>query len=169
MKIQVRLSQRDFIRFSLFDTFSHKKGWLRPALFAAILAASAAVCFALHERRGAVLLGGVLLVVALGLPAAWVLSFLLSVRGQARSQGLGNGKYVYTLELGDEGLAVDNGRERALYPWAQILLACRRPDAVYLYITPQRAFLVPNSCLEDSGDRLWTLIESRVSKDRQII
>ena len=167
MKVQVRLSRRDFVRFSLFDAFSLKKGWLRPALFAAILGAAAGVCFALRDRRGAVLLGGVLLSVALGLPAAWFLSFFLSLRRQARDQGLGGGKYVYTLELGDKELAVDNGRERAAYPWGQIWRACRRPDAAYLYVTPQRAFLIPYACVQEGEQGLWRRLEGLVPARRR--
>lgn len=165
LKIEVCLSEREFVGFGLFDAFRHRRSWTRPALFAAILAGSAAVCFMLHDRRGAVLLGIVLLVVALGLPAAWFLSFFLSVRGQARSLGLGDGAYVYTLTLGEEGLSVDNGRERAAYPWAGMFRAYRRPDAVYLYVTPRRAFLIPNCCAEGGGERLWALIVAHIPED----
>lgn len=167
MKVQVRLSRRDLVRFSLFDAFSLKKGWLRPALFAAILGAAAGACFALRDRQGAVLLGAVLLTVALGLPAAWFLSFFLSVGRQAKDQGLGEGKYVYTLELGDKELAVDNGRERASYPWGQIWQVCRRPDAAYVYITPQRAFLIPYACVQGGGQGLWRRLEGLVPAQRR--
>lgn len=167
MKVQVRLSRRDFVRFSLFDAFSLKKGWLRPALFAAILGAAAGVCFALRDRQGAVLLGTVLLAVALGLPAAWFLSFFLSVRRQAEDQGLGGGKYVYTLELGGKELAVDNGRERAAYPWGQIWRVYRRPDAAYLYVTPQRAFLIPYACVQEGEQSLWRRLEGLVPAQRR--
>lgn len=167
MRVEVRLSRRDFVKFSLFDTFFHKKGWLRPALFAAILGTAAGVCFALRDRRGAVLLGTVLLTVALGLPAAWVLSFFLSVRRQAKDQGLAGGKYVYTLDLGDKELAVDNGRERAAYPWARVYRVYRRPDAAYLYVTPQRAFLLPCACVQGGADSLWKRLEGRVPADRR--
>lgn len=166
MKVQVRLSERDFLKFSMFDTFVHKKGWLRPALFAAILGASAGVCFALRERRGAVLLGAVLLIVALGLPGAWLLSFFLSVRRQAKDQGLAGGKYVYTLDLGEKELAVDNGHERAAYPWGQIFRVYRRPDAAYLYINPQRAFLLPYACAGEEGEAVARRLE-RLSQDRR--
>ena len=159
MKVQVRLSERDFLKFSMFDAFVHKKGWLRPALFAAILGAAAGVCFLLRERRGAVLLGAVLLVVALGLPAAWLLSFFLSVRRQARDQGLAGGKYVYTLDLGEKELAVDNGHERASYPWGRIFRVYRRPDAACLYINPQRAFLLPYSCAGEEGEAVARRLE----------
>jgi len=129
MKVEVCLEASEFIRFGMFDTFRHRKSWVRPALFAAILAGSAAVCFALHERRGAALLGTVLLVVALGLPAAWFLSFFLSLRRQAQEQKLADKRYVYTVELHDSeaGISVDNGREHTVFLWEQLLHAYRRP------------------------------------------
>lgn len=149
MKVEVRLNEKDFIRFSWFDALRHKKVWHKPALFAAILGAAAGVCFILHNRRGAVLLGCVLLVVALGLPAAWFLSFYLSLRKQAKAAGLSGGKYAYTLELYDDdrGIVVDNGSEHAAYPWEQVFHVYRNETASYLYITPQRAFLIPHDCL----------------------
>ena len=56
------IDQKDFLRFALFDTFRIKKRWKTPVLFACIMSASAAVCFALrHSREQASLLGGVLL------------------------------------------------------------------------------------------------------------
>lgn len=169
MKVEVRLNEKDFFRFSLFDAFSRNRVWLRPAVFAAILGVCAAVCFVLHQRRGAVLLGSVLLIVALGLPAAYFLSFFLSLRRQARAQELARGKYVYTLELhdGEEGISVDNGRERAAFPWAQVFHAYRRPDAAYLYVTPQRAFLLPDHCAQGAADALWALIERRLPEPRR--
>lgn len=169
MKIEVWLSEKEFIKFSIFDTFRRNRAWLRPALFAALLGAAAAVCFVLHERQGAVLLGGVLLAVGLGLPAAWILSFFLSLRKQAKAAGLVEGKYAYTLELYDDsrGLAVDNGKEHAAYPWEQVFRVYRDETASYLYISPQRAYLIPHSCVRGGADGLWALLERRVPSDRQ--
>lgn len=169
MKIEVRLDGNQFMKFSWFDAFRHKKVWRRPVLFAAILSAAAAVCFALHERRGAVLLGIVLLVVALGLPAVYFLSFYLSLRRQ--SAGLAGEKHVYTLELyGDSrGIAVDNGSEHAAYPWDQVFHVYRTGTATYLYITPQRAFLIPHRCVGDGADGLWELIGRQIPEDRQTV
>lgn len=169
MKVEVRINEKDFMRFSWFDAFQHKKAWHRPAAFAAILGAAAAICFALHDRRGAVLLGGVLLVVALGLPAAWFLSFYLSLRKQAQAAGLSGGKYAYTLELhdDDQGITVDKGAEHAAYSWEQVFHVYRSKTASYLYITPQRAFLIPHDCVKGGGERLWELVGRRAPVDRQ--
>ena len=108
---------------------------------------------------GGVLRPAAALVVALGLPAAWLLSFFLSVRRQAEGQGLAGGKYVYTLDLGGKELSVDNGHERASYPWERIYRIYRRPDAAYLYVNPQRAFLIPHSCVQGGGEALNRALE----------
>ena len=169
MKVEVQLNQKDFISFGWFDALRHKKVWRRPALFAAILGAAAVVCFVLHDRHGAALLGYVLLAVALGLPAAWFLSFYLSLRRQAQAAGFSGGKYAYTLKLHDDdrGIAVDNGTEHAAYPWEQVFHVYRSKTASYLYITPQRAFLMPHSCVKGGADGLWELIKRHVPENRQ--
>lgn len=167
MIIQIRLSQRDFFKFSFYDIFRQKRGWVRPTMFAIIFAAASTACFMFHTRPGAMLLGTILIVVALGLPTVWILNFFLSIRRQARKQGLGGGKYVYTLNLEDQGLTVNNGQECALYFWKQIH-AYRTSNAVYLYVTSQRAFLIPYICLKDSGDQLWQLIQGYLLKAKKI-
>ena len=169
VKIQVRLDKKEFMKFSWFDALRCKKIWRRPALFVSILGTAATVCFVLHERRGAVLLGSVLLAVALGLPAAYFLSFFLSLRKQ--SAKLTGGKYVYTLEMYDDarGIAVDNGNEHASYPWEQVFRIYRDEAASYRYITPNRAFLIPHRCIEGGADTLWKLIKLRIPEDRRAI
>lgn len=167
MEIEVRLSEAEFLKFSWFDVLEHRKLWRAPAVFAVILGVCAAVCFLMRETRGAVALGGVLLAAGLGVPAAYFLSFFFSLRGQAREQKLGTGKYVYTLDLSGSGVAVNNGREHAAYPWGQVFRAYRRVDAVYLYITPRRAFLIPYECVNGEADGLWALIERGLPAERR--
>jgi len=167
MKIQVRLSEAEFFRFSWFDVLHRRRVWCAPVLFAAALCTCAVICFIMSHIQGAAVLGAVLLAVGAGIPAAYFLNFFISLRKQARDQKLGEGKYVYTLELeGKEGLRVDNGREHAVYPWGQIFHAYRDSTAVYLYITPQRAFLIPYRCVAVGADKLWALLKERLPEDR---
>lgn len=169
MDVRVCLDEREFKKFSWFDALRHKRVWRRPALFATILGAAAMICFMLHDRRGAVLLGSVLLVVALGLPAAYFLSFFLSLRRQGA--GLAEGKYVYTIELHDDdrGITVDNGNEHTSYSWEQVYHVYRTETASYLYITPQRAYLIPHDCVGKDIGSLWALVQRRVPADRQTV
>lgn len=170
VNIQVRLNQKTFLRFSRFDVLRHRKLWRSPALFAAILGASAAVCFLMHETSGAVVLGTVLLAAGLGVPAAYFLSYYLSLRKQIQKEGLAQPKYVYTLSLQDPGgISVDNGREHAVYSWEQVFHAYRDADATYLYITPQRAFLLPHDCVPGGADGLWELIGRKLPDGRRTV
>lgn len=151
-----------FRRFALFDTFYVQGFWKKPALFAAVFAASAAVCFAMRGRReGAVLLGTVLLTVGLGLPAAYVLNFLLSVRKQGKL--LDGSKTAYTLHLREEGLLVLTGRERAEFPWKQVHCVYRTESCIYLYVSPRQAFLLPE---EKRSEEAWTLLRERLPAEK---
>lgn len=170
MKVEVRLNEKEFFRFSTFDVLRLRKRWRSPAVFAAILCACAAVCFLMRHVRGAVVLGIALLVAGIGIPAAYFLNFFLSLRRQARQEGLSPAKYVYTLDLGgDGGIAVDNGHEHAVYPWGQVFHVYRNTSASYLYITPQRAFLLPHDCVKGGADALWKLFEARLPADRRTV
>ena len=169
MKIEVRLSEKEFFAFSRFDVLRRRKLWRAPVIFAVILGVSAGACFLMRHIRGAVALGVVLLIVGVGIPAVYFLNFFLSLRRQARSQELGGGKYVYTLDLRDSGVAVDNGREHADYPWDQVHHVYRGADASYLYITAQRAFLIPHGCVKDGADSLWKRIEAHIPAERRTV
>ncbi len=57
--------------------------------------------------------------------------------------------------------------EHAAYPWEQVFHVCRGKTASYLYITSQRAFLIPHNCVKGGGARLWELVGRRVPADRQ--
>ena len=83
------IDQKDFLRFALFDTFRVKKRWKTPVLFALLMTAFAAACFALRQsREQALLLSGVLLGIGLILPLVWYLWYLSSVKKDARELGL---------------------------------------------------------------------------------
>lgn len=170
MKIQVRLSEKQFIRFSLFDVFHRRKGWRTPSVFALIMGVFAVACFVMRERRGAVFLGGVLLAVAIGLPLAYFLSYFLSLSAQAKAQKLAEGKYVYTLDLNDEKeIRIVNRKEHAAYPWEQVYHVYRNRDAIYLYITERKAFLIPFDCVNGEENHLWALLERKIPEDRRSV
>lgn len=171
MKVEVRLNEKEFLRFSRFDVLRLRKRWHSPAIFAAILCACAAVCFLMRHVRGAVVLGIALLVAGIGIPAVYFLNFFLSLRRQARQEGLSPARHVYTLDLGDadSGITVDNGHEHVVYPWEQVFHVYRSASASYLYITSQRAFLIPHDCVKGGADALWKLLEARLPADRRTV
>jgi hypothetical protein len=146
IRIPVQLSERHFRNFALYDRFVKAGLWKRPVIFAAIFTVCALICL-FSGRDQSVLLGTVLLVVGLGLPAVWVGSFLVSVHSQARKQQLGKGKKVYTVVLRQKGICV-LGEQAGTAPvevaWGQIADFRRGREAWYLYVTPGRAFILPD-------------------------
>lgn len=163
LTIPSRIDAETFRRFALYDTFTRQGRWRAPALFAAILGASAAVCFFMRDRQeGAALLGGVLLAVGLGLPAFYIANYLWSVRKQGRR--LDSAKIAYTLHLKEAGLLVVAGQERAEFPWEGIHLACRVRGCIYIYVSPQRAFLLPDC---GQSEAAWDLLLEKVPAERR--
>lgn len=168
MDIDVILTEDMFRRFTLFDLLRHRRQWRSPAIFAAILCPCACVCFVMHHVRGAVLLGCTLLLVGLGLPAVYFATFARSLKQQIQTSGLQQPRRVYSLHLTkqDDGIAIRNDTEQTTYRWNQVCRLYRDKHAVYLYMTPTRAFLLPDACVKGSPDQLWSLLTKMVPASR---
>jgi hypothetical protein len=166
--IPVRIDAATFRRFALFDTFTRGKRWRGPAVFATILSVSACVCFALHARRGAVLLGAVLLAVGLGLPVAWLASYLLSLRAQAKRMHLSTPQHAYTLLVRDGGIEITSvqGKGKTTLAWGQVYAVYRRRDCTYLYADASHAYLLPHSQIEGGEAGLWALLQAHLPAEK---
>lgn len=168
MKIEVLLTGEVFRRFTLFDIFRRRKMWRAPAIWAAILCSCAIICFIMNHVRGAVLLGGVLMCVGLGLPLSYFASFSASIKSQILRMGLSRPQHVYTLVLTQKasGISVSNEKEKADYEWKMVHHVYRDVLATYLFMTKERAFILPHSCIEEGDEELWKLIAKKVPAER---
>ena len=89
ISVSTTMGEQGFRDFAVFDAFHHRKAWLRPAVFAAIMLAFAAVCLSqLGKRPGAGLLAAVLAIVGIGLPVSYFYSFFRSVSRQIKQMHL---------------------------------------------------------------------------------
>lgn len=166
--IQSRITPEVFREFALFDTMYRQKRYRRPLLFAVIMAVFACVCFTRQGHNDqAVLIGAVLLIVGLGLPAAYILTFLWSVRKRAKQIPPVDAPAAYTVELSPEGVVVAAGKERAEYGWKDILYVYRIQRSTCLYVSANRAYLLPASDQREE-DELWALISERTEKRRDL-
>jgi len=160
--VPARITRQVFQRFALFDTFSLQKRWKLPLIFALIMSALAVLCLAFREQKeGAALLGTVLLLVGLGLPLAYFLSYWLSLRQQlARMEP---DRIAYTLRLEPGGIQVTSGTQKASYSWESVHMASRVSGCVYLYVEERRAYLLPDG---PSSRRIWELIRDRLPAEK---
>ena len=162
--IPATIDSHDFLRFALFDTFRMKKRWKTPVLFACIMSAFSAVCFAARGTHAqAVLLGTVLLSVGLVLPLVWFLLYVSSVRNEGRKHGLSKTKAQYGSFLGKDELKVVRDQEEAVFSWDDLYMAFRVKGCIYLYVSPARAYLLPEC---GDSDAAWALINSRVLREK---
>lgn len=142
--IPSRITPEVFREFAVFDTLYRQKRFLRPLVFTAIMAGFAAVCFSQQGRRPqAALLGGVLLAVGLGLPLVYFLTFFYSVYKRSKVLKGKKAPLAYTVELSSERVTVTAGEQRTEYRWEDILYLYRIRRSTCLYISADRAYLLP--------------------------
>ena len=163
----VTMDAESFQKFRSFDLFHHQKRWQRPLLFAAILLGSSGICLSqVGVREGASLLAVVLAIVALGLPAVYFYTFFRDLR--TTIQKLGLPRPFYRLRLDDAGLSVwmageqDKPQPSHQYPWQDLHVAYRTPDAVYLYVQQTQAYLVNG----EERDTVWDCLKTHLPASR---
>ncbi|MGH0054523.1 MAG: YcxB family protein [Sphaerochaetaceae bacterium] len=167
MVIAVKLSESQFRHFIIFNILKRLKSYKSPVIFASILTFSAIICFLMYKVDGAILLGFVLLVVGLGMPIVYFATFFTSLRKQVKLQKLDPPRLVYTLQFEEDSdvLNISNDKEKVSYRWQEVFHAYYETDSIYLFITKDRAFLLPLASLGDSN-AVWKLIETKLGSER---
>ncbi len=165
LTIEAHIDGEVFTEFAVFDVLRRRKRWRRPLFFAASFTALSLAAFSQRAKDPqAVLLGGVLLGLALLLPAAYFLSFFLSVRRRARVQKPEDA--AYTLVLDEGGLSVRKGAQTAQFAWAELDAAYRLRRCICLYPDKTHAFLLPQSCGEALYRAAWACIAEHIAPDK---
>lgn len=166
--LPVQIDGADFRHFALFDAFTRRKMWRRPAVFTAILTVSAALCYSRYPQEGSVLLGTILIVLGLGMPLVWYLSYEHSIHTQAKQMGLLKAaRRAYTLVFQEEGIqaSVDMGQSFTPIAWDEVTAVYRRPDITYLYVD-EHAYLLPHSQVREGAEALQALLARRLPPDK---
>lgn len=166
--IQSRITPEVFREFAVFDTMYRQKRFLRPLVFTVIMAGFAAVCFSQRgQRPQAALLGGVLLAVGLGLPLVYFFTFLYSVYKQAKQLKGKKAPLAYTVELSPERVTVTAGEQRQEYRWEDILYVYRIRRSSCLYISANRAYLLPAADDGREEEKRWDLISDHIPAEKR--
>lgn len=168
IQVSVFIDDKIFRKFANFDTMRRQKRWRSPLIFALILTASAVACFLLrHRAEGAVLLGCVLLVVGLGLPLVYFLTFARSVRRNIQGMGLAQkARHAYDVTLSEAGISVSTEKESLSRGWGELLAAYRVDGCIYLYAAAQRAYLLPAGQASRDDDTLWAMLTDHLPAQR---
>ena len=166
--VPVKLDEKTFKRFARFDMLYLRRRWVRPAVFALILIVFAVIAL-LTGREQSGMIAAVLLAVGIGLPVVYVGGFLSQVNMQAVQHRLKPPRKVYTVRMGDNGITVENNqqKEQALQlAWKDIPQAFRARKCIYLYVSPAKAFLLPDGQANVSPDEVWACLTARMGPGR---
>ena len=158
--VPVKLDVRTFRRFACYDAFRKRKRWIRPAVFCLIFLVFAFIAL-LAKKEESGMVAAVLLVIGIGLPVIWLGIFLSQVNIQAEKYRLAPDRKVYTVILSDQGIRVENNRreESLSLPWSHEWQAIRHKRCTYLYVTAQKAFLLPDGQADAPDHEMWKMIE----------
>jgi len=165
--INVIIDDKIFTRFSNFESFYRRKAYLTPLIFAAILSVSAVFFLII----GNVLIGGLLLFVGLGLPAYRVSRILRAIKIQIKILDLKNPKTVYSLHFTEapDGIEVTNhgdGDDPLRYTWSSIYGAYRVRGCIYLYVLPEKAYLLPDGQTVEGTDALIKILTKMLPPEK---
>ncbi|MDR2655466.1 MAG: YcxB family protein [Oscillospiraceae bacterium] len=168
--VNVMIDSKIFRKFSGFNSFYLQRRWFLPAVFAFVMSAFACVCF-IARGSGAqgIVLGCVLLLIGLGLPAVYLRSFSNYVKSQIKVHRLEKPRLAYSLQFsGDpDGIRVTNpGGEFAQYEWNRLYGIYRVDGCVYLYVTNNKAFLLPDAQIEEGVYALWSLFADMIPAEK---
>lgn len=169
MKLPVNLEQGAFKKFAYFENYIRNKRWLSSVMAGAALLVGACLCFLLMEDAS--LVGGALLCVGAGIPLSHFVSMRCSLKKQIADHHLEKPRLVYTVLLGETGVAQQLGEDAAgsvspVVPWEKVYGAWRTKNAIYLYVLENRALLLPDGCISESQDAVWDFLKSHMAVEK---
>ena len=162
----VKINSLIFRRFALFDTFRIKRRWVSPAIFCAILLAFSFVCM-ISGKEQSQMIGTLLQIIGLGLPACYVLSFLFQVSDQCKRLGLKTLRPAYTLNFCQSELRVINdmaAEPEVKLPYDTLHGVWRGNCAYYVYASPSRAFILPDGQYPLTPAQMWDRLKAALPK-----
>ena len=166
--IPVKLDEKTFRRFALFDMFALRKRWTRPVVFSLILIAFAFAALLIRKEQSG-MIAAVLLTVGIGLPVVYFGSFFSQVNMQAVRQKLKPARGVYTVTLMNSGIHVENDRRKEdplEMEWPAIQKAYRKKGCVYLYVTAAKAFLLPDGQANVPDSEVWQYLTDHLGTEK---
>ena len=166
--IHVRLDAATFRRYCAFDNFRRQRRWFAPTMIGMVL-----ITVALAGLLNLIPLGdsasGILMGLGFAVPMVVFGLYIVQIEAQIAARGLKSAPSVYSLALEASGVTVTNDQKQeppVALSWDQFWAAFRRRDCVYLYISPDRALILPDGQASAPGDEVWRFLCKYMEKGR---
>jgi len=158
--IRVRLSAKQFRSYCAFDTFRLRRRHL-PALIITAILSTLGIAALLFGRNVSGTIAGLLIGLALAVPMIVFGLYTIQIETQVSQQGLKNAPEVYALRMNPDSVTVSGLHRSAgstALTWYQLWAAYRVRDAIYLYASETRAFILPAGQANVSDEKLWSFL-----------
>lgn len=170
--LSIYMSKTTFKDFAVFDTMQRHKRWRYPFGAAGIFLAVAIFMFGIQEQMpNAFLVGTIFCIVAVGLSAGYMRNFYRSIPKEAEKMKLDPPRHVYSISLVKDNHDIlfylpgeKNPSER--FSWTSIDGIWLTTKAIYIYVTPQRALLIPSFTKNVNLDELWKFLGTKVEAEK---
>ena len=165
--IRVVLDPKTFTDFSVFNTFIRNKNLKQPLLFMGIMILFAVVCFLSGKPQGT-MTGIILTIAGLALPAYSLLRFIGSTRASIKAHGLPRAAYEILLTGNTAEIkSLAESGDSVSIKWEDFHHAYRNTHCIYLYLMPQRAFLLPDGQAEGaSTEEVWDWLVTHMETEK---
>lgn len=166
--IRVRLGAGQFRSFCAFDTFRIKRRHL-PALIVTVILLTLGVAALLFGNSSSGTLAGILTGLALAVPMVLTGLYVIQIESQVSAQGLKASPEVYALRLGENGVTitgVHRSSGSAHLDWNSVWAAYRVRGAIYLYVSEERAFILPDGQANEDSARIWDFLRTQMGDSR---
>lgn len=170
-KIPIFLGAKSFRRFAVFDMNLNKR-WKQAVVWAGSLFLLATLLFAIQQDLPAGnTLGSICIAAAVIIPMYFFRSFSSSVSEQIKNMKLDPPRHVYTLELtgAKQGITFYHAGEKqpdGRYYWNKIHAAWKTRYAIYLYVSPEKAIIIPSGTEGINFEEVWSFIAKHLNESQ---
>ena len=168
INIHVKINPSIYRSFCHFDTFRRQRRWSVP-LLVSLLLSSLSLLLLFLRPEGAETIAAVFLGLSLSVPMIVFGLYFIQIQAQISSLGLKNVPEIYYLRLLPACLVVHNARQNDTeirLPWKDLWGAFRTKNSIYLYVRPERAFILPDGQADVSPEELWTFLQTCLGKGK---
>lgn len=172
ISIPVILTEKQFKDFIIFDSMKKQRRWKSTVSLTVILFTLATLCYASLESLPKLeMAGNILVMFSVLIPTNYFRSFYSSVKKETEKMNLRPARQVYTINLSTSSNGIhyfylDQKTAAGQYSWKSIEGAWRTKNAIYLYVTPQQALLIPNTITVPDYETVWQFIKSNLMKSQ---
>lgn len=167
--ISIKLSARTFKNFAHFNAMRRQRRWILPVGISVFCFIFSVLSFMYQETLpwGASL-GSILSALTVLIPTGYFRSFSSALNKQVERMNLKEPRHVYTIELSESTndsirfFYPDEKKPSEIFSWKELEGAWRTDHAIYIYINPQRALLIPDIIKNLDQNELWAFLEKQL-------